>query len=358
MECPALEIRLLMLALVAAAVGCAAPSTDGARTYTDPELGILISTSGSSERPLAAIAAQYPIVFMSIRDGADEFALYIMTPEGGGRDAVRLLGGADHYFPRWAPGAESIAFRRQVDGAAADIGIITSDGQQAVFLTDGEHPSVSAYPPNWSPDGERISFASLRDDEMRVWTVPRLGGSAERLLPQLNVEHREATWSPDGSRIAYSAEIGQGRRRDLFVVDAADPSSVVNLTEGRVYAPAFARWSPDGTRIAFSSAVVLEDGRPEPGIPSEDGEYSTPDDELFVIDVESKVLTRVTDNGWIDLAPVWAPDGNRLLFTSQEDGDDDLWIVALDSDSAPQNLFDDNDDPTDDALADWYWGTP
>jgi TolB protein len=178
------------------------------------------------------------------------------------------------------------------------------------------------------------------------------------LLPALSEEHREASWSPDGSRLAYSAQIGAGRRRELFISDSAKRTAAINLTQGRVYAPSFLRWSPDGSRIAFSSAVVLADGRLEQGGPSPDaeGDYAPPDDELFVIDVESTELTRITDNDVLDLAPAWSPDGASLLFSSDRDGDFDLWLVSLDPALEARNLIDDNADPHDDALGDWYWG--
>ncbi|MCC3780000.1 twin-arginine translocation signal domain-containing protein, partial [Streptomyces sp. UNOB3_S3] len=70
-------------------------------------------------------------------------------------------------------------------------------------------------------------------------------------------------------------------------------------------------WSPDGTRIAFASE---REGDPVTGSPYR----------VWVVDVQTGALTRITgtdgqegpgqDGAWEDFDPVWSPDGKRLLF--------------------------------------------
>ncbi|MEO3750180.1 amidohydrolase family protein [Streptomyces sp. B6B3] len=70
-------------------------------------------------------------------------------------------------------------------------------------------------------------------------------------------------------------------------------------------------WSPDGTRIAFSSE---REGDPVTGSPYR----------IWVLDVATGGLTRVTglpgqdgplqDGAWEDFDPTWSPDGRRLWF--------------------------------------------
>lgn len=59
-------------------------------------------------------------------------------------------------------------------------------------------------------------------------------------------------------------------------------------------------WSPDGRQIAFSS--------------DRDGNW-----EIYVLDVDTLQATRVTDNNALDWDPAWAPTGEHIAFVSNRD---------------------------------------
>jgi len=76
-------------------------------------------------------------------------------------------------------------------------------------------------------------------------------------------------------------------------------------------------WSPDGQRIAFSS--------------NRDGNY-----ELYVMNADGSGQRRLTHNRPVDAGPSWSPDGKRLAFARDpwsEDLtylDDDVWVIDVD----------------------------
>jgi TolB protein len=47
-------------------------------------------------------------------------------------------------------------------------------------------------------------------------------------------------------------------------------------------------------------------------------------------------LTRLTDNDANDFAPAWSPDGSRLAFVSDRDGDDEVFVMAADGSGVRQ----------------------
>ena len=59
-------------------------------------------------------------------------------------------------------------------------------------------------------------------------------------------------------------------------------------------------WSPDGNRIAFQS--------------DRDGDH-----EIFVMDADGTNVQQLTDNDSYDENPAWSPDGNRIVFVSDRE---------------------------------------
>jgi TolB protein len=49
--------------------------------------------------------------------------------------------------------------------------------------------------------------------------------------------------------------------------------------------------------------------------------------EIYVIREDGSGLRRLTTNQASDFSPIWAPDGKRLLFVSNRDGDDELYVM-------------------------------
>ena len=85
---------------------------------------------------------------------------------------------------------------------------------------------------------------------------------------------------------------------------------------------AAARLSPDGSRVA----VQIDDG----------------DNDIWVWDLGRETLTRVTTDAGVDHAPLWMPDGQRLIFTRGNTTGALFWQAADGSGAggAPDREFD------------------
>ena len=59
--------------------------------------------------------------------------------------------------------------------------------------------------------------------------------------------------------------------------------------------------------------------------------------EIFVIDPTTGVKTNLTNNSVVDAAPAFSADGRKIAFTSNRDGDYDIWVMDADG-SNPTNL--------------------
>ena len=73
----------------------------------------------------------------------------------------------------------------------------------------------------------------------------------------------------------------------------------------------FVSWSADGERLAFSS--------------NRDG-----NNEIYTVAIDGSDLLRLTDNEAADSAPAWSPDGLSIAFTSDREGTSEIWVMAAD----------------------------
>ncbi|MEP5611764.1 MAG: biopolymer transporter TolR, partial [Cyclobacteriaceae bacterium] len=70
-------------------------------------------------------------------------------------------------------------------------------------------------------------------------------------------------------------------------------------------------WSPDGKQIVFNS--------------NRDG-----DDEIYVIRVDGSGLRQLTNNDDDDYTPFWSPDGDFISFGSNRDGNSEIYVMKAD----------------------------
>jgi TolB protein len=92
-----------------------------------------------------------------------------------------------------------------------------------------------------------------------------------------------------------------------------------------------AAYSPDGTKIAFMNNY--------------DGDY-----EICVMNADGTGIKQLTHNSAVDAYPAWSPDGTKIAFASLRDGDVDIYVMNADG-SDQTNIT--NEDRWDDDMPHW-----
>jgi TolB protein len=77
-------------------------------------------------------------------------------------------------------------------------------------------------------------------------------------------------------------------------------------------------WSPDGNRIAFRS--------------DRDG-----NDEIYVMNADGSNPLRLTSGPAYDGSPAWSPDGEQVAFVSDRDGEQKIYVMSSSGDLSPTN---------------------
>lgn len=205
--------------------------------------------------------------------------------------------------PQLSPDGQWIAYvlsaiDAKEDKSNAHIWMTSYDGKtdrQITFSQDSEGS------PRWSPDGKYISFTSSRPGKARgnqVWLMDRSGGEAVQLT-ELKGRLQSYEWSPDSRRLA-------------LVVGDPDPDADPPPAGEGAGAPPRPRTPKP---IVIDRYKYKQDGQGY----LLSGRHSY----VYLFDIETKKLDRLTKGKRDESGPSWSPDGSRIAFTSNRAEDPD-----------------------------------
>ena len=192
------------------------------------------------------------------------------------------------------------------------------DGSEAVQLTDYRGYNAEA---TIHPTEEKIIFTSLRDGDIDLYEMDYNGENLKRITTEFGYDGG-AFYSPDGNDIVWRAWYPQTDEEkeqwstnltnmyidavplDIYIAKR-DGSDRKRLTSNGAtnWAPS---WHPDGEHIVFSSN--MDDWR-------EDYNAFGSNFELYIINIHTSKLTRLTNNDTFDSFPVISEQG-QIVFSS------------------------------------------
>ena len=118
-----------------------------------------------------------------------------------------------------------------------------------------------------------------------------------------------------GGRIVFVRD--RGAREEIFVMDA-DGTNERRVTTNGV-PDTHPAWSPHGERIVF---VSERDATPDIS-----GDAAR---EIYIMDADGTNVVRLTRNSAVDFHPEWSPDGKRIVFWSDRDGNAEIYVMNVD----------------------------
>ncbi len=236
------------------------------------------------------------VAFVSNRDGNDE--LYLMDYDGAGQTRLTFNNVTD-YSPALSPDGKMIAYTSYQNLTAGLYILQVYEGRRlAVSLKGGN------YSPAWSVDGKKLAFSSSMDGNQEIYTadvdedsLKRGAFKIKRLTFNGGVD-TSPTWSPTGRQLAFVSD--RGGTPQIYTMDA-EGSNVQRVSFGGSNWHDEPAWSPAGDRIVYVARV--------------DEVF-----DLYVLDLMSKRISKLTESNARNESPTWSPDGRHLLFTSNMKG--------------------------------------
>ncbi|HEX8090780.1 MAG TPA: S9 family peptidase [Blastocatellia bacterium] len=222
--------------------------------------------------------------------------------------------------------------------------IVPANGGEAFRFTSGDSDSQ----PQWSPDSSRIAFirSGKEPQERQVYIIRVNGGEAEKLT-----DHKDGVssfrWGAGGKQIIFLANDqksdadkkkekegddaifvdegpnGQSRGQwsNIWAFNLADKKERQVTREKMLigsYDP-----SPDGKLLAFSAR--RENTRNGSNLA-----------EVFIADLTSGAVTRLTANEAPESSPQWSPDGKSIAYLAPDDkkwelANSKIWVLDVES---------------------------
>ena len=172
---------------------------------------------------------------------------------------------------------------------------------------------------NWSYDGRKLLYAKYHFgkhqamiNDIKVYDLDEK--SSEWLTQSERATYPD--WSPDGQRIVYVAHKNSVANLYTMSTDGSNKKQITNYVyDTQILTPHYA---PDGNSIVFAMA---------------DQEANL---DLFILELTSGDVRRVTDDPAADYDPVWHPGGDFVSYTSHASSTPNIHTVNLSTGASKQ----------------------
>ncbi len=254
--------------------------------------------------------------------------LWIIDVADGKKEKLETKG--DAIMPSWSPNGDRIAFWFVADGKLPEIATVPATGGEPIVIASD---AASDWNPVWSPDGKYLYFASDRSGSMNLWRVAIDEKSGAQLgepesVPTPSKYCRHITFSRDGKTLAYVRYESQSNIQSI----AFDPKTL--KTSGEV------NWITRGDR---------ELGNPQLSPNGEQFIARNPtrtQEDLVIFDKNGENWRNLMNDKFRERIPRWSPDSKQIAFSTDRSGKYQIWTINSDGTNLQQITFTDKTSAT------------
>ena len=195
----------------------------------------------------------------------------------------------------WAPNGALYAYAIR-DALSTELRISAVDGE--ILLTSPLPSSIWGL--SWSPDSNHLAVNLNYEFGIRIYSPLRF--IYELQAP--NYAQGLPAWSPNGQSVAFLCRSLDFDQMDICTIDL-DGSNFRQIAFDRdfPFIKKYLQWSPDGNKLLFAATQGQADG---------------------------SGLLQLTTDPHSDSDPAWSPDSSTIVFSSNRNGNWDLYTIQAD----------------------------
>jgi TolB protein len=208
----------------------------------------------------------------------------------------------------WSPDARQVVYERILQPASTEHLVPTAS-------RDPDFELLLSEPfPSFSPDGKKLLYSQYANNgtnpgDTSVEIMNADGSDKKPLFHKQGYSAFDAVWAPAGDMIAFC--VGRyfrapGLPASQIALIKPDGSGYREIAEEGVN-NGFPSWSPDGKRIVYKRGK-----------------------QLVILTVADGKVATLTDGSHWDNFPQWSPKGDAIMFTTDRDGDFELYTIHPD----------------------------
>ncbi len=177
---------------------------------------------------------------------------------------------------------------------------------------------------SFSPDGRKLAFTAKSGAWDAIYIIDIHTGKTEKHLMKLDGAFT-TSWSPDGRYIAFVGN--KDGQSDIYIFDL-EADSLIQITDD-IFTDDQPSWAPDSKSLLFVSdrKDYVNDSSLPPDFKMSDFDFEKRD--IYQVQLPTGKITRLTNTPWEEQYPVFAPDGKKVLFISDENGIPNVYVLDL-----------------------------
>ncbi len=180
----------------------------------------------------------------------------------------------------------------------SDITLFDPSDQSFVQLSKSNEVGVFNIYPRVSRDNSKIVYCHdcMKPVSNSDIYIMDIDGSNPKPIAQTDFDERKPVWSPDGSKILFSSNRDGKFALYEYFFDTGETKKIndlnneLDIVEGE--------YSPNGNFIVYVAKI------------------SKKQSELHLLDIRKGTTRKLTSGEFLDVLPVWSPDGTKIPYST------------------------------------------